>query len=658
MFLLPTSSSAAERPNHSTTQLPRLTLVIIDRIDFADLLAADAPTLKRLMNEGAVGLISPRVVGALTSESACVTISAGTPAAADENARDVEVLMAHTNSPTAHGLLLYGVRHKGMTALRRLNQREATRALPGLLGDVLHQHNLTTAVVSSGCRYEAFGQVVSIVADGCGRVDNRHDGDLSIVHVGATLTAASPVRRRTLTALRDVDVALREWLKGVDLRRHRLMILTPCPRTNKKYFPRLAPVIMVGGGIQRGVLTSPSTRQRGLVTLADVAPTVLRYFNLPKDDRMVGQPMTVLPSHNPVAELRRLDAWVAARNRAVAPVVALIVLWQVMATALALVLMRRQPHRLHPLPKFVDGLLLGAVVLPLIALLVSPLVTRGTVVVMALMLVLTCALVGVMMHIARATTSLRYLALMAFLALLVDAMRNGRLTAASIVGNSFATGSRFYGVGNEYVGYFIATALITAGLSHFLEGKSWRAWLWMFLVVFALGSAPWGANFGGATTAAVACSVAIVKARSKQFRGQQLSLVMMMSIVAVVALVGWELLNTPAVQSHIGRTFTHTDGAGFLQIAQRKWQMARHVIGYTPLNYPLLLAIPVLAAVLHWRRGRLKAALAQHRAFEACMVAGVVGAAVALVVNDSGIVMVGTLLGALVPALVLVVREA
>jgi hypothetical protein len=682
MFLAVTTSVAQEQPisqpqptaaNRSQPQPPHLTLVVIDRIDFRDLLAADTPTLKRLMNEGAVGLISPRVVGALTSESACVTIGAGTPAAADEQRPPTISLLSRWDGKN----IFYG----NMAAVRETNRREATLAQPGLLGSLLRQHHLKTAVWKVEDTDGEFRHVVAIAADEHGRVDKGYlSGDFVTAKNNGFLSTYRSVEPRAekelgKTNLRVIhvmqgdgrdprgwlhiaDTFLDAWLKLIDLRHHRVMIVTPCPLTNKKYFPRLAPVIMVGKGIQRGVLTSPSTRQRGLVTLADIAPTALEYFNIPKDKRMVGQAMTVLPSENPVAELRRLDEWIAGRNQAVAPVAVLITVWQVVATALALVLMRQRMGKAEkdfsPYGRFA---LLGAVAIPLAALLVSPLAAWGTVAVIALALALTCALAGVMMQVARATASLRYLAMIAFLALIVDALMNGRLSAASILGNSFATGSRFYGVGNEYAGYLMATALITAGLSGLLEEKKWRAWLWMFLLVFALGCAKWGANFGGASTAAVACSVAIIKTRNKQFGWQQLSLVMIMVTVAVAAVVGWELLNAPASQSHIGRTFSHADGGSLLQIAKRKLQMGWHVIRYTPFNYPLLLAIPVVASVLHWRRGRLKAALAQHRAFDACMVAGVVGSIVALVINDSGIVIVGIMLGTLVPALMFILQN-
>jgi hypothetical protein len=420
------------------------------------------------------------------------------------------------------------------------------------------------------------------------------------------------------------------------------MIVTPCPLTNKKYFPRLAPVIMVGKGIQRGVLTSPSTRQRGLVTLADIAPTVLEYFNIPKDKRMVGQAMTVLPSENPVAELQGLDEWIAGRNQAVAPVAVLMAAWQVLATALALVLMRQRMGKAEkdfsPYGRFA---LLGAVAIPLAALLVSPFATWGVAFIIASAVALTCAVSLAAMRSSSATAALQRVAALAVLTLVVDALLGARLTAVSILGNSFATGTRFYGVGNEYAGYLIATALIAAGLTRiFEESKSWLPWVGLLALTFILGCARWGANFGGASTAAAACAMAMVKARSLQVRWQQMLMIIMMS--------------------HIGRSLTQVergDLTALAHIAQRKLQMNWNIIRFTPLNFGMLLVIPVLAATLHCRRGALKTALARHRAFDACVVGGVVGCVVALVMNDSGMVMVGLMLGTLVPALVLVVCQ-
>jgi hypothetical protein len=664
-------------PHHSNTPTPRLTLVVLDRIDFRDLLAADAPTLKRLMNEGAVGLISPRVVGALTSESAYVTIGAGTPAAADEQRPPTISLLSRWDGKN----IFYG----NMAAVRETNRREATLAQPGLLGSILRQHHLKTAVWKVEDTDGEFRHVVAIAADEHGRVDKGYlSGDFVTAKNNGFLSTYRSVEPRAekelgKTNLRVIhvmqgdgrdprgwlhiaDTFLDAWLKLIDLRHHRVMIVTPCPLTNKKYFPRLAPVIMVGKGIQRGVLTSPSTRQRGLVTLADIAPTVLEYFNIPKDKRMVGQAMTVLPSENPVAELQGLDEWIAGRNQAVAPVAVLMAAWQVLATALALVLMRQRMGKAEkdfsPYGRFA---LLGAVAIPLAALLVSPFATWGVAFIIASAVALTCAVSLAAMRSSSATAALQRVAALAVLTLVVDALLGARLTAVSILGNSFATGTRFYGVGNEYAGYLIATALIAAGLTRiFEESKSWLPWVGLLALTFILGCARWGANFGGASTAAAACAMAMVKARSLQVRWQQMLMIIMMSAVLVALVLGLEFLNLPESQSHIGRSLTQVergDLTALAHIAQRKLQMNWNIIRFTPLNFGMLLVIPVLAATLHCRRGALKTALARHRAFDACVVGGVVGCVVALVMNDSGMVMVGLMLGTLVPALVLVVCQ-
>jgi hypothetical protein len=76
----------------------------------------------------------------------------------------------------------------------------------------------------------------------------------------------------------------------------RVTIFVSLPPPGKRRNDRRYPIAIVGGGYH-GILRSPSTRIRGLVSIADVAPTALG------ERRITSSPATDAP-----AELRRLDA--------------------------------------------------------------------------------------------------------------------------------------------------------------------------------------------------------------------------------------------------------------------------------------------------------------------------------------------------------------
>src|SRR5205085_3669692 len=106
--------------------------------------------------------------------------------------------------------------------------------------------------------------------------------------------------------------------------------------------------------VVRGLLASPSTKRLGLVTLTDIAPTVLAALGEPVPVAMIGHPLrysTVAPT---LGRLTRLDRDAAYRERIYFRVAAGFVVAQALVYALALALLsgrRRRPaarHRARP----------------------------------------------------------------------------------------------------------------------------------------------------------------------------------------------------------------------------------------------------------------------------------------------------------------------
>ena len=75
------------------------------------------------------------------------------------------------------------------------------------------------------------------------------------------------------------------------------------------------PIAIQGAGFG-GLLTSPSTRMPGLVTIADVAPTVLELEGRSVPDSVRGRTLSSEPSAEPVSALRELDERLGATREA------------------------------------------------------------------------------------------------------------------------------------------------------------------------------------------------------------------------------------------------------------------------------------------------------------------------------------------------------
>ncbi|HVF14732.1 MAG TPA: glycosyltransferase, partial [Acidimicrobiales bacterium] len=114
---------------------------------------------------------------------------------------------------------------------------------------------------------------------------------------------------------------------------------------------RLTPMVAAGAGVVPGQLFSPSTKRRGLVTLTDLAPTVLAAVGAPVPAEMTGHPLRYTPGEPNVARLARLDRDAVYRERIYFSVAFGFVAAQALVYGVALVVLarRRKAAGLGPL---------------------------------------------------------------------------------------------------------------------------------------------------------------------------------------------------------------------------------------------------------------------------------------------------------------------
>ncbi|MCX6345319.1 MAG: hypothetical protein NT018_09650 [Armatimonadetes bacterium] len=102
----------------------------------------------------------------------------------------------------------------------------------------------------------------------------------------------------------------------LDLKKDTLILLSPSSRNwTDIEEERLAPILIVGQGFERGTLSSPSTRKAGIVTLSDVAPTILSIFGIKSPVDMVGRSITSKPGPNSTENLLKLNIFASLQQQ-------------------------------------------------------------------------------------------------------------------------------------------------------------------------------------------------------------------------------------------------------------------------------------------------------------------------------------------------------
>lgn len=622
----PTAAPAEDPP-------ARVVLVGAPGLAWSDVDPATTPTLERLAADGAVASMTVRAVRSRScGVDGWLTLSAG------RRAGDADGGCAAPGRVTDGGVADWS---RYVAAARSASYG----AVPGTLGGRL---------VAAGRCVEAVGPGAAVAAaDTAGRVE-RYATTLPAASAcplllvdGGTLPADGPARTDALRTL-DALVADAVRVAGSGAR----VVVAGVGDGDSAVRPR---AVLVSG--TPGVLTSPSTRQPGLVQLQDLTASLLAWLGV-DDAGLTGRPVVVEPDERPVAD--RVADRVgfesrAATLRAVSPQVTG---WLAAAFALWCVVVGvawwRRPGVRVPGALAAAGVALAAVPT---ATFVANLVpwwhagSPGAAFVGVLVVVVAVVTAGAVL--ARRRWRHGALAVVAVLTLLVlggDVLTGSGLQLASVFGQNPTVGGRFYGLGNtSYAVYGVSVLAVVALLAAWRRpGRRWAVALAAVVLVVAAvleGHPSYGADFGGPP--GLLLGGLVVLASAAGLRPTPVRVAVAVAAVAVVtagvAVLDW--LRPPAARTHLGEFVQTVLDGGADDVLGRKLSQNLANLGSPPLL--AMAAGAAVLAVLAWRLGRRPDAVGAR-----VLRAGAVLALAGFLVNDSGLVIPAFAALALVPLLV------
>ena len=293
---------------------------------------------------------------------------------------------------------------------------------------------------------------------------------------------------------------------------------------------RLTPVVIAGAGVPHGELWSGTTHRRGLVTLGDLAPSVLVDVHAPVPTAMTGHPLHARSGPVDLGRLASVDRQAAYREAVYFPVtVVFITLQSLLFMAVGLAWLRGWLRRAGA------GGVRAAARVGAVGVAAFPLATYawravpgipdlGAVGGVAVLVSFDAVLAACALAAGRAagTRSLRtLLPLEALLAatvvvLAADVSTGGRLQPGSVLGYSLHTSTRFFGLSNTALAVLTASAVLWAALHlHHRGGRPGAAGdaAVVFAVVAIVAVAPpFGAKVGAVFTTQAATSVVALNA--------------------------------------------------------------------------------------------------------------------------------------------------
>lgn len=383
------------------------------------------------------------------------------------------------------------------------------------------------------------------------------------------------------------------------------------------------------------VLTSDSTRRRGVVTLADTGTTVARLLGV---DATIGVGRPWQATGGSAAYLRRAAADYAHASAIRSPLLRGLVWCSVALLAMAAltVVAGRGRARGGRVPRtWRDAIALSMLIILAapFAIAVEPLLrppSPGAGVAVATAIAVAVALCAAAVRGLRDAAGVCAAAsAAATLAFLGDA----ELGARTALSYSVAGADRFYGIGNEMMGAGLAATLLAVGalLDRRPRAAPFAAAV-ALIVTVAMAAPPLGAKFGSVFVAVPAFGAMMLIARGGRITREGILGVAIATVLLAGIVAAWDHLAAPQAQTHIARAAGDTATLG------RKAGAALRLAAGSYWTAAVLIPALIAAALARRRSALLARGLwgMPHR--RAALAACVVAATGSIAFNDAGVI--------------------
>lgn len=684
-------ASAASVPAAAAKK--KVIVVVANRLILPDILGPGLPTIQRMTENGAVGLISPNCLGAKTEASVVLTAASGASCRARQYVSDCFDEGEALPSGTADGeyYLRTGKRAPsgsavflGIAEARRDNSR---------IGDLASICALGEAVRSSGAKTCAAGNAdiapdvfdrshAALASDSQGLIDigllgsprfgeavssaafsdalaraaaaGLDRADLTVLGFGVTtvldemkisLSDEAYAAHRT-RALRQLDRLMRRVIEAGEARGAVVVLVSFSPPGDGPW-AYLTPIVIYPAD-RGGLLTSASTRTPGLIAASDFAPTLCGIMGIDTQAAMFGRAAVETPTDNKIDTLRAMSSRVAAQRVLETPM-----LWAVAAVGAVCVTLTAVAVGFGILQGTARLLRFGLVLtagfpLAMLAAAAAPPTVFGYVMGTAAALVLTVMGAYAVSHRAEARAAAaglpppRAFPVAAVFwataaAVVIDSAFGGNLCKFALPSSFQISGYRYYGIGNEYAAILISMSAIAVLMGPAHARQRLAAVIGVLVTAF-LGSGFLGANYGASVAAVVTFGLlwSSLRRGSLAFADVVLWGIIGALTAAFFALLDWKLSGPGA--SHGGRAAA-VGGSYWLGIMARKALLNARLISSKTAENAFLVFVPFFA-LWFWRLQPVFArSLGPDRAIRPGLGAVLAGAAAAFLANDSGVVM-------------------
>lgn len=409
---------------------------------------------------------------------------------------------------------------------------------------------------------------------------------------------------------------------------------------------RLAPVIKFSDN-KKGLLESATTRREGIIANLDLGVDILNEFGL-KNESMIGRALNNVERNDNIDFLSGEYQKIVSINNIRATVVNTfvgIVSTSWVIAMIALLCKDKLPHKEKVFIVLKELIKLG-LIMPL-TLLLSPIfnfksqigIVSG-VVIMTIILYLS----GRILFKNNDIKQMGYYALLTIILIVIDSVIGTYLMKNCIMSYDSIVGARYYGIGNEYEGVTIASAVFA--LSVLLNYKKIPKWLTIVLSIVILITSAFpsmGANVGGAISECIAYLLFIMLIFDIKLDIKKILILGLSAVVLVLVFAGLDLML--GTESHLGvfaQQILQEGPQAIFNTFGRKISMNLKLAKSSVWVNILLVGIAVIGIFIFRPSKHMKNISNKYPMIFKGFIAAMVGCLITLLVNDSGIVAAAT----------------
>jgi hypothetical protein len=695
--LLPGEVQAAE-----DNQKRQVIVVVCDYLKMDDINnKTELSNLHDLFGGGSIALLNTNTAAGRSRHNIAATISAGQVALSPTSeplvfgpretikGEDPMVLFtARTGvEPEQDNLVVLDI-----PSIQLANESNQGGAKPGALADALHQEGLKTAAIGNSDLPSEFltnRSMAMLAMDKKGIIDQGNvseevlnydpndplgyrtdyseleriylqlqpETDLVVIDLG-DLVRLEKIREQLTTEvynqerekiLQKYDDYIGFLMQKTDLSNSMVLAITTTPTDDKSSSSRFFGFIAAQGeGMQEGLLATPTTRQTGIITLTDIAPSIASYLQAPFSST-TGRAWHVVPEENNLSVMQNIQERIIFASYLRPSMVKGYVFIHLLVMAGILFFMFFDPKKalyLIPLP-------LALLAVPLTWLLLGFLPNANIWLYLLLCVVIVTALVLLSLLLARNRNfvdPLIFLCIATVLGILLDTVTGGYLQKYAVLSYDPMGGARYYGIGNEYMGVLLGASIV--GVSLLVQRLNTQT-IYQYLitgivfisVLVVLGAPWWGSNFGGFTASLIAFIFTFLRLLRIHIRPRNIIIALGVVGVLCLGVFIFDYMRPPELRSHFGQFAAAVHNSGFSVIIDtvvRKISMNYKLIRSTIWIRVLLSSLLALGILFYRPVGLFRSLLTKNPAIAAGLAGAVLGAFMALLFNDSGIVAAAT----------------